>query len=406
VRHLGDRRWVFRVGAVAAAAILSLSGEAFAQTFTTTGSIPSGFSISAVVRVGNGKVLALGEGQEANLQYPPESALYDPATKAWSPAAPLPDRAAGFTATTLTNGKVLVAGGSTQPVPDTGVATVPTNTQLFDPATNTWSTGGAMVTPRSGHTATLLQNGKVLVTGGSAPGSAGFLTSAELYDPSTNTWSSAAPLAVARFLAKAVLLANGKVLVVGGEGLPGPIYFQDAELYDPVANSWSPAGQLSAAPAFSNSLTLLPNGKVLNVGISNELYDPATNAWSPAAPPLQPRGGQIAALLPSGRVLIAGGVGSGQTTLASAELYDPSSNSWSATGSLASPRQNHFAVSLANGDVLVVGGGTSSSTVLFTTEVYSSSPPLVPAAPTWALVALVVALGVVSRAKKAPPAPL
>ncbi len=84
------------------------------------------------------------------------------------------------------------------------------STELYDPATNAWSSAGSLNTARHNHTATLLSSGKVLVTAGSN------VASAEVYDPATNAWSSAGSLATALVYHTATLLPSGQVLVAGG----------------------------------------------------------------------------------------------------------------------------------------------------------------------------------------------
>lgn len=115
-----------------------------------------------------------------------------------------------------------------------------------------------------------------------------------------------------------------------------------------------------------NSATLLPSGKVLAAGgylpglngpgSTAEIYDPASNTWSYVASMAHPRAVQTATLLPNGRVLIAGGVDSGPAPLASAEIYDPIANSWSTAGSMNCGRAGYTATLLPSGKVLVAGG--------------------------------------------------
>src|SRR5450759_78377 len=109
--------------------------------------------------------------------------------------------------------------------------------------TNTWSAAGNLITPREGHTATLLPSGQVLVAGGY--GSSAALASAERYDPATNTWSAAGSLTTARIDHTATLLPSGQVLVAGGFDGSGAL--ASAERYDPATNTWSPAGSLTTA---------------------------------------------------------------------------------------------------------------------------------------------------------------
>jgi len=169
----------------------------------------------------------------------------------------------------------------------------------------------------------------VLVAGGE--GSSGFLSSAELYDPATGSWSTTSGLGTPRFNHTATLLPSGKVMVAGGRlGSPdSPSYISSAELYDPATGSWSSTGSLGTARKF-HTATLLPSGKVLVAGgegssgslNSAELYDPATGSWSSTGRLDTARSSHTATLLPSGKVLVAGGFGSSDF-LSRAELYDP-----------------------------------------------------------------------------------
>src|SRR5439155_20786056 len=143
----------------------------------------------------------------------------------------------------------------------------------------TWTATGSLGTARAGHTATLLPNGKVLVTGGLVDFAGHVIASAELYNPASGTWTATGSHRTARVSHTATLLPNGKVLVAaGGEDR------RSAELYDPASGTWAATGSLVTARDF-HTATLLPNGKVLVVGDagtdglsvgSAEMYDPAS----------------------------------------------------------------------------------------------------------------------------------
>jgi hypothetical protein len=259
------------------------------------------------------------------------------------------------TATRLSNGKVLVSGG--RPVPFSPNSNPRASAELYDQTIGIWITTDPMNTARSGHSATLLSNGKVLVAGGS--GTSGDLALAELYDPATGRWSFTDPMITARSNHAATLLASGKVLVAGGQG--GAL----AELYDPATGTWTATGSLRTARSL-HTATLLPNGKILvaggcpaNSGCSShvlqaELYDPATGIWSFTGLMVTGRDVHTATLLSNGKVLVTGGYGD-TAQLASAELYDPATGEWTSTRSMSTARVVHAAVLLPNGKVLVAG---------------------------------------------------
>src|ERR1700739_4558103 len=158
-----------------------------------------------------------------------------------------------FTATLLDNGQVLVVGGTYR---GTFVQYGLTSAELYNPATGTFSTTGSLNTGRYGHSATLLNNGKVLIAGGTNTAT-GRLASAELYDPTTGTFSVTGSLSCACGYS-ATLLPNGTVLFAGG--FDGTNAVTSAELYNPTTGKFSSTGSLNVARAGPSS-TLLGNGK-------------------------------------------------------------------------------------------------------------------------------------------------
>ena len=301
--------------------------------------------------------------------------LYDRATDRWSTVAPLGDARYTHTATLIPSGHVLVAGGTS------GIGGL-VSVELYDPATDQWSPRAPMASRRRGHTATLLDSGKVLVVAGLDNT---YQATAELYDIASNSWSPAGTLQDARSYHTASLLPSGKVLVVGGNGRNGPL--ASAEIYDPLSNGWSVAGALTTA-RWTHAAVTLPSGKILVVGgsgtgvnlASSEMYDPATNTWSPRSPLGTARSGPVATLLPSGKVLVTGGLANtGAATVA--ELYDPATAEWIAAGNLFAGRYGHTATLLESGEVLVAGGGDIlSSAELYAPATYTLISGVSPAA--------------------------
>jgi hypothetical protein len=212
----------------------------------------------------DGKVLIVGGNGGPALPVTLDSAeIYDPVTDVWSPAANLPATRTLHTATLLANGDVLIAGGMTSSGAGTPPpSTVALNGLVYDPSTNTWTSTGNFQHPRESHTATLLSNGQVLMAGGT--NQSGVLPTTELYDPVANRWSPAGVLLEARAWHTATLLPSGKVLIAGGSPNPSEVT-NSAELYDPVTNTSAAAGTL-ITPRYNQSATLLSNGVVLLVG--------------------------------------------------------------------------------------------------------------------------------------------
>lgn len=298
----------------------------------------------------DGRVLFFGGVRNGG----PDTEIYDPADGSWSSAADLTNRYS-HTATMLRSGRVLVAGGNIDEYPG-----VYSETLLYNAHADNWSETGSMHFGRSGHTATMMDDGRVLVTGGSWYDlqSSGVVTATEIYDPASGTWSLTDGLTGLRSRHAAVRLADGRVLVVGGTYNLNSV-LDTAEIYDPTTGTWSQASPLGTARAWP-AATLLRNGLVLvtggwnaNVRLSSaEIYDPEENTWTSAADMAVGRWNHSATLMPDGHVLVVGG----EYNIVSTELYDPSEDTWSATGNLAEPQYYHTATLLAGGQVLIAGG--------------------------------------------------
>jgi hypothetical protein len=288
------------------------------------------------------------------------------------PAGVMTTRREGHTATLLQDGRVLVAGG--------GFAGASNLAELYDPRDKVFHPTGNMTAFRSRHTATLLDNGRVLVTGGT------FDSSAELYDPNLGTWTPTGSMSTSRRLHTAVRLNDGRVLLAGGFGGPfGGNPLASAEIYDPNSGGFSSTGPLSQA-RWGHTATLLQDGRVLATGglgfpsdalASAEIYDPDSGLWSGTGDMGAGRMQHTATLLLDGTVLIAGGVTTttfGAPVHATAETFDPFTGRFSLTGSMSVGRHLHTATRLWDGSVLLTGSACCGAGAMQSADLYDPVP--------------------------------
>jgi Kelch motif/Galactose oxidase, central domain len=219
----------------------------------------------------NGNVLIAGGYNGSFLS---STEMYEGPANIFASSTPVMHVARAFaTATLLPSGKVLIAGGADSFSSAGGLSSV----ELYDPVTNTFATSTpVMRVARYAATATLLPNGKVLIAGGTSDGT-NPLSSTELYDPVTNTFAASTPS-----MNMATLLPNGKALIAGGfAAVAGG--FSSTELYDPVSNTFATSTSSMNVGRYFATATLLTNGKVLIAGgqttdatslSSTELYTP------------------------------------------------------------------------------------------------------------------------------------
>jgi hypothetical protein len=375
---------------------------------------------------GTGRVQVIG-GTTLESGFLAQNEIYDPSAPVhWSQNNTMAENRSGMTATLLSNGSILVAGGLTgnktiqtaeyiDPVSHNFISlppmTVPRNQQtdtllpsgkvllaagsndaiflnsaeLFDPTANTFTSTGSLATARKSHTATLLQdNSRVLITGGKS--ATGDLASAEIYTISAGTFATTSPMNQGRSLHTATLLPNGtfnsppgSVLVAAGRNGPNPI--NTAEIFNPVSNTFSFTGMLNvqrkrhAANLLLDGTVLveggasLSNGQPVNNGTPTaEIYNPLTGTWAnhPPSDMSTGRTEHTATLLPDGTVMVCGGV----STVIPSDLYNPTTESFSTTGGLLHQRQRHVSLLLTNpawgslvGKVLAIGGAYTGSPV-------------------------------------------
>ncbi len=309
--------------------------------FTSTGNMAKprvGFSAT---RLSNGKVLAAGGATDTE-GATNTAEIYDPATGTWSTTGSMKQGRQQHSAVLLRDGTVLVSGGNIDRTPCTDVCVnTIAESEIYNPSNGQWKAVGDMTIPRSFFTTTLLSNGKALAVGGrihTGPDYFDYKAIAwvDLYDPATRKWSATGTMSISREDHSAVLLNNGKVLVTGGTTVDfNGVTVASAELYDPATGTWATTGNmLQGRERFT--ATLLQNDKVLvaggdyydgvNAGFLTEceLYDPILGTWSATASMTTPRFGAQAVLLRNGKVLEAGGeTDFTDTPTALAELYNP-----------------------------------------------------------------------------------
>jgi N-acetylneuraminic acid mutarotase len=225
-------------------------------TWTETGSMMVARAYHTATLLPSGKVLVAGGAtcdSALHCTYLASAELYDPQTGTWASAGRMHDARITHTATLLSSGKVLVVGGY-------GADNTSLGGELYDPRTDAWVATSAMIANRSFHTATLLPNRQVLVAGGCLDADCGTVfSSAELYDPATNMWTATSSMTMARAYHTATLLTDGRVLVTGGEDR------SSAELYSPDIRRWTATSSM-ASDRHSQTATLLSDGQVLVVG--------------------------------------------------------------------------------------------------------------------------------------------
>jgi Galactose oxidase, central domain len=226
----------------------------------------------------------------------------------------------GGTATALGDGSVLVAGGN---VPGTSA------TDRYDPASGRWATAGNMATARRGHTATRLADGRMLIAGGVTccdVNGETLIGTAEIYDPVGDGFQPTGSMATARAFHAATLLADGRVLVTGGFVALDGSTTASAEIYDPSTGHFSPAGAMQVGRT-AHSAILLTDGRALALGglqasPATDVFEPAANRWSPG-PTLQPAwAASTATLLANGKVLVFGGEDAQGFPVSTVMLYE------------------------------------------------------------------------------------
>jgi hypothetical protein len=280
------------------------------------------------------------------------------------------------TATPLQDGTVLVAGGSSSSgsTSTAEIYSLSAAAQVFTP------TGSMHIARGCGVIAVGLNDGTVLIFGGSGD------TSAEIYNPISRTFGlTAGAMTTIRSGATGTLLQDGTVLITGGDNVTGENLniLSSAEIYSPATGTFTATRGPMSSARVDHTATLLANGTVLIAGgqpsaaylstsRTAEIYNPSTQQFTSVGQMTVARTDYTATLLTDGTVLLAGGRDSNGNAIASAEIYTPANSTFAGTGSMNSARCFHNAVSLADGMAMVIGGASSTSTIN-SAELYNPS---------------------------------
>lgn len=343
--------------------------------------LPEGRSHHQTAVLADESIILVGGSGNAVQRYRPSTGQFEALN------AVLSTRRYVHTATALRNGRVLVLGGETSASPSSSALT--DVAELYEPVAGPFATLPARMLQRRGdHTATLLSNGNVLIAGGMASGGARPVgtASTEVYSRAAGTFSAGPTMPEARDNHTATVMQDGRVLIVGGQAgcsATSCARLDTALIYSPATNAITATGHLTHARD-GHTATVLLDGRVLIAGGSNpaadplvaeeiasmEIYDPETGMFTPAADMRIPRRSHTATLLNDGRVLLAGGSSLLGAVSARTEIFDPVTGTTAEGPLMSSPRIFHSAHLLPNGKVLIAGGLGQGVTPLRSSDLF------------------------------------
>ncbi len=323
-----------------------------------------GRSLFQALLLPDGDVLAISGGaSNANYSTTISCDRFNLANQTWEPAPNLNESRLNFAAV-LVSDKVFVFGGLNF---KSGVNVTLSSVEVLPLAD--WVSVGQMASARSAHAATLLNNSRILICGGTQTGVAHEgIAASEMFDTRNLSWLPVPPMNQARAHHQAIRLLNGNVLVTGGAGPGGSgagHYLSSCEIFDTASGVWINVASMNT-PSAQHRLVLFDDGRVLRVGGSGggsgteicEIYDPVLNTWTLTGQLAVGRHSLAVAKCGNGKVIAAGGYGFTDAV----ELYDPVTGTWSAVGQLAAAVSSLSAVQLHDGRVFIMGGESWSGT--------------------------------------------
>ncbi len=358
----------------------SATAQSQQSGFVPTGSMTDDRGGAAAVLLQDGRVLIAGgeryaEESGATMRYELATAeLYDPATGKFTATGSMSVPRSHLTATLLSSGHVLITGGYNTPAGDEMGGPAPLDTaEVYDPATGEFTPTGSMAVARDGHTATLMPDGRVLVSGGNTDAP---LTSTELYDPALDKFTPVDSMTVARADHAAAILETDWVVVTGGISGDNRTPVDSTEGYAATGSEWQALGSMTTARA-GHTATYM--GSIANVGevvlicggmdgsgaflASCERLDMTPGSFTSVGKMTASRYDGAAVLLRDGRVLILGGtVDTDDHATSTADLYSATAG-LSSAGSMHAARAGATATLLKDGSVLIAGGYDSNKTL-------------------------------------------
>lgn len=285
---------------------------------------------------------------------------------------------AGHTATLLEDGRVLIAGGymASNQLSPTAINSV----EIYDPATGLFKESGSLLTPRSNAAAARLDDGTVLIAGGKRIDGS-ILQTAEVYDPKTGVSVETGSMSVARSSTVAIALDGGRVLIVGGDSPDG--WISGADIYDPAERTFSKLDADFDGPV---AATKLLDGRVLVAGgmasygpsVAAWIYAPDTGLFTQVGNLSVGRDGPTSCLLPDGKVMVVGGLGAEKSVNYTADVFDPNLEAFSSSVTLADYRYRGTTTALPDGSAVLMGGVDDAGTPIGSVESVSPDSGPIP----------------------------
>jgi hypothetical protein len=320
----------------------------------------------------DGRVLITGGGVPPDFRVVDSAEILDPDTRTFTLlSATMSDPRWSHTTMTLNDGRVLVVGGRTAQNPSTPGARVLNSVDLFDPQTNSFTPTGSMNVARRSMIAVLLHDGRVLITGGGSAVSTGAtlaIDSAEIYDPQTGTFKLlTSKMSVPRQYHEAITLQDGRVLIAGGSQGPGlSNSIRRVDIFDPITETFTEIDEMHSMRT-TPAAALLRDGRVVfsgyvetityTFGSDSELFDPANNTFTPIEKTFyHTQTNQYGVTLLDGTVMFPVGVNSNFQTMPTTYLYRPDTNGFVFTGSVQYPRKSVYPIQLRDGRLAIIGG--------------------------------------------------